>query len=65
MLAPVNPPPDAERASRPVGSRYDALAAAGTIERDPAQARLAAKLDALTRALHERRLVLHHGRPAA
>ena len=64
MLAPVNPPPDPERASRPVGSRYDALVAAGTIERDPAQARLVARLDALTRALHERRLVLHHGRPA-
>jgi cell division protein ZapE len=54
---------DPQLATRPVGARYDALAASGTIERDPAQAALAARLDALARALHDRRMVLHHERP--
>ena len=58
----MNPPPDIQRATRPVGSRYDALVAAATIERDPAQTALAAKLDALARALHDRRLMLHYER---
>jgi cell division protein ZapE len=62
-LPPVNPRPDPARATRPVGSRYDALVAAGTIERDPAQAGLVARLDGLTRALHDHRMILHHGRP--
>jgi cell division protein ZapE len=54
---------DVQSATRPVGSRYDALVAAGAIERDPAQAALAVKLDVLARALHERRMILHHERP--
>ena len=56
---------DVQSATRPVGSRYDALVAMGAIERDPAQAALAARLDTLARALHERRMVLHHERPAS
>ena len=39
----------------PVRQRYDALVAAGTIERDPAQLRLVAALDDLVQALSRRR----------
>ncbi len=39
----------------PVRDRYDALVAAGTIERDPAQLRLVAALDDLVQALSRRR----------
>ncbi|HKG76106.1 MAG TPA: cell division protein ZapE [Beijerinckiaceae bacterium] len=56
-------PSDVQRATRPVGSRYDTLVAAGAIERDAAQSKLAARLDALARTLHDRQLVLRHGRP--
>jgi cell division protein ZapE len=42
--------------SGPIARRYDALVAAGAIERDPAQAALVARLDGLARALGEHRL---------
>ena len=48
-------PPDHAAPSGPVRSRYDALVAAGTIERDPAQLRLVAALDGLAQALSRRR----------
>ena len=56
---------DRQSATRPVRSRYEALVAAGTIERDPAQAALVAKMDALVAALNDQRLVLRHERQAA
>ena len=40
----------------PVAARYDALAASGALERDPAQVALLRKLDALAEALGEHRL---------
>jgi cell division protein ZapE len=48
--------PISQAASRPlsVAARYDALVAAGTIERDPAQAALVERLDALARAIARR-----------
>jgi cell division protein ZapE len=49
VTAPVKP-------SGSIAERYEALAAAGAIERDPAQAQLVRKLDGLSSSLREHRL---------
>jgi cell division protein ZapE len=52
----MDAPRPASLADGPVSARYKALAAKGTIERDPAQAATVAKLDRLAAALEQHRL---------
>ncbi len=52
----MDAPRPAALSAGPVAAGYKALVAAGTIEHDPAQARVVAKLDALNAALEQHRL---------
>ncbi|MDJ1157357.1 cell division protein ZapE [Chelatococcus sp. SYSU_G07232] len=52
----MQPASSLAQSASPVRARYDALVATGTIERDPAQQQLVARLDALAVRLGEHRL---------